>query len=44
MYANLILRFQCYSVELGMLCHLYIFVVRSFVRSKAGHGAHRLFL
>jgi hypothetical protein len=22
MYAKLILRFQCYSVELGVLCHL----------------------
>jgi hypothetical protein len=40
-YANLILRFQCYSVELGMLCHLEVFVVRSFLRSKPGRGAQR---
>jgi hypothetical protein len=39
MYAKLILRFQCYSVELGMLCHLWIFVVRSFCIVKPGHEA-----
>jgi hypothetical protein len=41
MYAKLILRFKCYNVELGMLCRLYIFVVRIFLRSKPSIGAQR---
>jgi hypothetical protein len=42
MYAKLILRFQCYSVEFGMLCHLYVDLCRrSFLRSKLGRGAQR---
>jgi hypothetical protein len=38
MYAKLILRFQCYNVVLGMLCHLWIFV-RSFYLVKPGREA-----
>jgi hypothetical protein len=41
MYAKLILRFQCYRVKFGMLCHLQIFVVRSFLPRKPGRGAQR---
>jgi hypothetical protein len=41
MYAKLILRFERYSVQFGMLCHLYIFAVRSFLRSKPGRGPQR---
>jgi hypothetical protein len=41
MYANLMLRFQCYSVELGMLCRLWVFIFRSFLCSKSGRGAQR---